>query len=42
VRNNYLPVIKVDPETFSVTVDGEPATVAAAKSISLNRLYFFS
>jgi urease subunit alpha len=42
VRNNYLPVIKVDPETFSVTVDGEPATVAPAKSISLNRLYFFS
>ena len=32
----------VDPETFAVTADGVHATVPAAKSVSLNRLYFFS
>jgi urease subunit alpha len=42
VRNDALPAITVDPETFSVTADGVPATVPAAKSVSLNRLYFFS
>jgi len=42
VRNNALPVIEVDPETFAVTADGVHATVPPAKSISLNRLYFFS
>ena len=42
VRNDALPAIKVDPETFAVTADGVAATVPAAKSVSLNRLYFFS
>jgi len=42
VRNDALPVIDVDPETFAVTADGTHATVAPAKSISLNRLLFFS
>ena len=42
VRNDVLPAITVDPETFAVTADGVPATVPAAKSVSLNRLYFFS
>ena len=42
VRNDALPAITVDPETFAVTVDGVPATVPPAKSVSLNRLYFFS
>jgi urease subunit alpha len=42
VRNNALPVIEVDPETFVVKADGVHATVPAAKSVSLNRLYFFS
>jgi urease subunit alpha len=42
VRNNALPVIEVDPETFAVKADGVHATVAPAESISLNRLYFFS
>jgi urease subunit alpha len=42
VRNNALPAITVDPETFAVTADGEPATVPPATSVSLNRLYFFS
>ena len=42
VRNNALPVIDVNPETFAVTVDGSLATVPPAESISMNRLYFFS
>jgi urease subunit alpha len=42
VRNDALPAIKVDPETFAVTVDGVHATVPPAESISLSRLYFFS
>jgi urease subunit alpha len=42
VRNNALPDIRVDPETFAVTADGLHATVPPAKSISLNQLYFFS
>ena len=42
VRNDALPVIEVDPETFAVKADGVHATVAPAKSISLNRLVFFS
>jgi urease subunit alpha len=42
VRNAALPAITVDPETFAVTADGVPATVPPAKSVNLNRLYFFS
>jgi len=42
VRNDALPAITVDPETFAVIADGAPATVPPAKSVSLNRLYFFS
>jgi urease subunit alpha len=42
VRNNALPAIEVDPETFAVKADGVHTTVPAARSVSLNRLYFFS
>jgi urease subunit alpha len=42
VRNNALPAITVDPETFAVTADGVHATVTPATSVNLNRLYFFS
>jgi urease subunit alpha len=42
VRNDALPAIDVNPETFAVMLDGKHATVDPAKSISLNRLYFFS
>jgi urease subunit alpha len=42
VRNNTLPAIEVDPETFAVKADGVHTTVPAARSVSLNRLYFFS
>ena len=42
VRNDGTPKIDVNPETFAVLVDGIHATVAPAKTISLNQLYFFS
>ena len=42
VRNDALPAIEVDPETFAVKADGVHATVPSAKTVSLNRLYFFS
>ena len=42
VRNDYLPTIEVNPQTFAVTVDGVHATVTPPKTISLNQLYFFS
>ncbi|WP_165252596.1 urease subunit alpha [Paludisphaera soli] len=41
VRNDLLPKIEVDPQTFAVKVDGVHATVEPPKSISLNQLYFF-
>jgi urease subunit alpha len=42
VRNDAIPAIEVDPETFAVKADGVHATVPAARSVSLNRRYFFS
>lgn len=42
VRNTATPQIEVDPETFEVTVDGYPCTVAPAKELSLAQLYWFS
>jgi urease subunit alpha len=42
VRNSGTPRIDVNPETFAVRVDGVHATVAPAKRIALNQLYFFS
>ena len=42
VRNDYLPNIDVNPETFAVTIDGKHVTVEPPTSISLNQLYFFS
>ena len=42
VRNNALPTIEVNPETFAVTVDGKHATVEPATSVPLTQLHFFS
>jgi urease subunit alpha len=42
VRNAGTPDIKVDPETFAVTVDGKHATVKPLTTVSLNQKYFFS
>lgn len=40
-RNDSLPKIEVNPQTFAVTVDGVHATVTPPKTIALNQLYFF-
>ena len=42
VRNATLPDIRVDPETFAVTVNGKHATVEPATDLPLAQLYFFS
>jgi urease alpha subunit len=40
VRNHLTPEITVDPETYEVRVDGEPATVPAAETLPMTQLYF--
>ena len=40
VRNDATPEITVDPETYQVTVDGRPATVAAVDEVSMSQLYY--
>jgi urease subunit alpha len=40
VRNDALPHIDVDPETYRVFVDGELATVPAAERLPLTQRYF--
>lgn len=42
VRNNALPDIEVNSETFEVKVNGEHVTVEPMETVSLNQLYFFS
>ncbi|XP_061991902.1 urease [Rosa rugosa] len=38
--NDALPNIKVDPETYTVTADGEVLTCSAATTVPLSRNYF--
>jgi urease subunit alpha len=40
VRNAAMPEIAVDTETFEVTVEGRPATVAAADEVSMSQRYY--
>jgi urease subunit alpha len=40
VRNNHMPRIEVDPETYQVRVDGELAIVPPAERLSLAQLFF--
>jgi urease subunit alpha len=40
LRNDLMPEIKVDPETYVVTVDGVHATVPAADRLPMAQLYF--
>jgi urease subunit alpha len=42
IRNDALPKIEVDPETFAVKLDGVHAQVPPAKSLPLTQLHFFS
>ena len=41
VRNNYLPDIKIDPETYKVYVDGEYITCEPEEVVCLNHMYYF-
>lgn len=41
VRNDFLPKIDVNSQTFAVTVDGVHATITPPKTIALNQLHFF-
>ncbi|OIV39522.1 urease subunit alpha [Mangrovactinospora gilvigrisea] len=41
-RNDALPRIAVDPETYRVTLDGEVATIEPAARLPLNQLYFLA
>ncbi|MFI0372627.1 urease subunit alpha [Actinomadura sp. 1N219] len=40
VRNSTVADIQVDPETYRVSVDGDPATIEPAKKLPLTRLYY--
>jgi urease subunit alpha len=40
VRNDALPEITVDPETYQAAVDGRPATVPAADEVPMSQLYY--
>jgi urease subunit alpha len=40
VRNDLTPDIKVDSETYQVTVDGEPAVVPASEEVPMSQLYY--
>ncbi len=40
VLNNALPAIEVDPESYTVTVDGSPITSEAAATLPLAQRYF--
>ncbi len=39
--NDWMGEIEIDPESYSVYVDGERATVKPAKSLPMSQLYFF-
>ncbi|MEE6263952.1 hypothetical protein [Plantactinospora sonchi] len=41
-RNDVLPRIEVDPESFAVTVDDVHATVPPVRHLPLTQLYFFT
>ncbi|HWX96496.1 MAG TPA: urease subunit alpha [Solirubrobacteraceae bacterium] len=40
IRNSATPEITIDPETYRVSVDGQPATVEAAEEVSMAQLYY--
>jgi len=42
VRNDATPDIEVDPETYVVTVDGEPVHIEPAQSLPLTQLFFLA
>nr|WP_284439735.1 urease subunit alpha [Cellulomonas xiejunii] len=42
VRNDATPVVDVDPETYKVTLDGQPAHIEPAQSLPMTQLFFLA
>ena len=42
IRNNATPDIRVDPDTYRVTVDGEVATIEPATTLPLTQQFFLA
>lgn len=42
VRNGRAPTIEVDPETYKVTFDGQPAHIEPASSLPMSQLLFLA
>ncbi len=42
VRNDATPSIEVDPETYRVTVDGDPVHIAPAEHLPLSQLFYLA
>jgi urease subunit alpha len=40
VRNSATPEIRVDPETYQVSIEGRPVTVGPAEEVSMSQLYY--
>ncbi len=40
VRNDAMPEIRIDSETYQVSVDGLPAAVGAADDVAMSQLYY--
>ena len=40
VRNAALPMVKINPETYEVTVDGQRAWCDPVDQVPMNQLYF--
>ncbi len=40
ILNDYLPQIEIDPETYTVTIDGEQITCEPAESLPMTQRYF--
>jgi urease subunit alpha len=38
--NSTVAEVRVDPETYRVTVDGEPVSIEPARELPLNRLHY--
>jgi urease subunit alpha len=42
VRNSATPEIRVDPDTYRVTLDGEVATIEPARALPLTQLFYLA
>ena len=40
ISHSELPEIRVDPDTYEVRADGEPLTIAPAKTLPLAQLHY--